>query len=357
MSASVDVRILDAAGEEAYERFVSARPASLLYAGVAFRDFLRRVTGEDDRYLVAVDGGEIVGALPAFLQRDRGRGAVLNSLPFFGSMGGVVADPARADVAGALLDGFDRLAAEAHCISRTIITSPLDADVSVHERRPHTLRDARTCQITPLPDACADLGDRLLAAFDDPRPRNIRKAIKSGVTVVERWDDDAIRFLAGVHADNIGALGGISKPLSVFLAVPECFSRDQYSVFVASRDGREVAALLAFFYNGTVEYFTPAVLHDERPNQPLSLIIFEAMQRAARSGFRRWNWGGTWASQTTLYDFKKKWGACDHPYFYFTTVDDAVLDRTREDILAAHPYFYVCPFDALRTALDRQVTS
>ena len=357
MSANVEIQRLDAAREEAYERFVSAQPASLLYASLAFRNFLRRVTREDDRYLLAVERGEVVGVLPGFLQRDRGRGAVLNSLPFFGSIGGVVADPARADVAVALLDAFDRMADEARCISRTVITSPLAVDVSVHDRRPHTFRDARTCQITPLPEDGADLGDRLLSAFDDPRPRNIRKAIKSGVTVVERWDDEAIRFVAGVHADNIGALGGISKPLDVFLAVPDCFSRDQYSVFVASRDGREVAALLAFFYNGTVEYFTPAVLHDERPNQPLSLIIFEAMQRASRSGFRRWNWGGTWASQTTLYDFKKKWGACDHRYFYFTTADEAVLDRTREDILAAHPYFYVCPFDALRSTQDRQVTS
>jgi Acetyltransferase (GNAT) domain len=344
----VDVRRLSAADEEAYSRFVSAQPASLAYATLAFRNFLRRVAGGEDCYLAAFEDGRIVGVLPAFLQRDRGRGAVLNSLPFFGSIGGVLAEAGRLDVAGALLDAFDRAGDEAHCISRTIITSPLDGDVRLYEGRRHTFVDARNCQITTLPEDGADLDTRLLALFDDPRPRNIRKAIKSGITVTERWDDDALRFLAAVHADNIGALGGIVKPLDVFLAVPACFDRSQFSVFVASRDGRDVAALLVFFFNGTAEYFTPAALHDERSNQPLSLIIFEAMQRAARAGCRRWNWGGTWTSQATLYDFKKRWGAADHPYFYYTTADDGVLDRTREDILAAHPYFYVCPFDALR---------
>jgi len=344
----MNVGVLDAAGGAAYERFVSAQPATTLYASAAYRTFLRAVTAEDDRYLVATEDGRIVGVLPAFLQRDHGRGAVLNSLPFFGSIGGVIADPARRDVAQALIDAFTRMADEAGCISRTIITSPLDADVSLYEQRPHTFRDRRAGQITPLPEDGDDLDGRLLAVFEDPRPRNIRKAVKSGVTVSERWDEDALRFVARVHADNIQALGGIVKPLEVFLAVPRCFDRSQYSVFVATRDGRDVAALLAFFYNGTVEYFTPAMLHDERPYQPSSLIVFEAMQAAVRRGCRRWNWGGTWTSQVSLYDFKKRWGAVEHPYFYFTTVADGVLDRTREDILSAHPYFYVCPFDQLR---------
>ncbi len=356
MSAALDVRRLEAADEAAWERFVSAHPASLVYATLAFRRFLRCVTGAEDQYLAAFEGGRIVGVLPAFLQPDRGRGAVLNSLPFFGSIGGVLADEGRADVSGALLDAFDRLAQDARCISRTVITSPLESDVSAYERRPHTFRDARNCQITPLPMDGEKLDERLLAMFDDPRPRNIRKAVKSGVTVAERRDDAALQFLAAVHADNIGALGGIVKPASVFLSVPECFDRSQYSVFVASRGGRDVAALLVFFHNGTVEYFTPAAIHDERANQPLSLIIFEAMQQAVRAGCRRWNWGGTWASQTTLYDFKKRWGAVDHRYFYYTSADEAVLDRTREDILVAHPYFYVCPFDALRSH-GRKVTA
>ena len=339
---------LDVSCEETYERFVSTHPVSTLYASLAYRRFLGRVTGERDCYLIATEGDAIVGVLPAFLQRDRGRGAVLNSLPFFGSIGGVLADPGRDDVAAALLEAFARTADTERCISRTVITSPFDASVAMYEAQPHTFRDERTGQVTALPADGADLESRLLALFEDPRPRNIRKAARGGVMVHERWDDEALRFVARVHADNISALGGIVKPLEVFLAVPQCFDRSQYSVFVAERDGRPVAALLAFFYNGIVEYFTPAVLHEERSNQPLSLIVFEAMQRAVRRGFTWWNWGGTWASQESLYAFKKRWGAADHPYFYYTTVADAVLDRTREDILSSHPNFYVCPFDQLR---------
>jgi hypothetical protein len=357
VSQGIDVRCLQPPDEGAYEHFVETQPASLIYASLAFRKFVKRVTDGEDRYLVAFERDEVVGVLPTVLQPDRGRGAVLNSLPFFGSIGGVLAAHGRDDVAEVLLDGFDRLAADAACISRTIITSPLEPSTRWYERRSHTFREARNCQITPLPETGANLGERLLESFEDPRPRNIRRAVKSGVTVAERWDDDALRFLARVHAENIGALGGIVKPAGVFLAVPECFDRSQYSVFVASRDGREVAALLTFFFNGTVEYFTPATVHDERINQPLSLVIFEAMKRASERGFRRWNWGGTWATQATLYEFKKRWGAVDHPYWYFTGVHESVLDCTREDILAAHPYYYVCPFSALRNSAVRQVTS
>lgn len=344
----MNVALLDDSQTAAYERFVSSQPASTIYASSAYRDFLRSVTHESDRYLVASEDGEIVGVLPAFLQRDRGRGAVMNSLPFFGSLGGVLAANRRREVANALLDAFTRLADEERCISRTIITSPLDPDVSAYEEWPYTFRDERTAQMTPLPAAGSDLDARLLSAFENPRPRNIRKATKSGVTVVERWDEDALRFLARLHVENISALGGLTKPLDVFLAVPRCFSREQYSVFVASRAGRDVAALLVLCYNGIVEYFTPAVLHDERTYQPMSLIVFDAMRTAIGRGFRVWNWGGTWATQVSLYEFKKRWGALDHPYVYFTTVVEGVIQRTREDILSAHPYFFVCPFDRLR---------
>jgi hypothetical protein len=344
----VKVTLLPPAMEGAYERFVSSHPESAIYASLAYRTFLRTATGASDRYLVAVDGETIVGVLPALLQQDHGRGAVLNSLPFFGSFGGVLADAKCPGVAAALVDAFAGTAEAERCISRTIITSPLGAGTGAYEQRPHTFQDRRNAQITPLPEDGPDLDARLLALFEDPRPRNIRRAEKSGVTVTERWDEDALRFVARVHDDNISALGGIVKPLDVFLAVPQCFDRSQYSVFVGSRDGRDVAALLAFFYNGTVDYYTPVILHEERANQPLSLIVFEGMKRAVRRGFRRWNWGGTWATQLSLYDFKKRWGAVDHPYVYFTTVADSVLDRTREDILSAHPYFYVCPFDQLR---------
>ena len=66
---------------------------------------------------------------------------------------------------------------------------------------------------------------------------------------------------------------------------------NDWSVFTAFHDGCPVAALLLFYFNKTVEYFTPVTVHEYRNFQPMSLIVFEAMRDAINRGMTNWNWG------------------------------------------------------------------
>ena len=111
-----------------------------------------------------------------------------------------------------------------------------------------------------------------------------------------------------------------------------------------------MAGLLLLYFNKTVEYITPAIDADYRSLQPLSLILVEAMTDASRRGFIWWNWGGTWNTQMGLYRFKKKWGALERGYDYYTQLNDlSILEWSREKILEAFPNFYIIPFSALKT--------
>jgi lipid II:glycine glycyltransferase (peptidoglycan interpeptide bridge formation enzyme) len=112
--------------------------------------------------------------------------------------------------------------------------------------------------------------------------------------------------------------------------------------------GQPVAALLLLYFNRTVEYYVPATLEAERVHQPTSLILFQAMQDAARAGYTRWNWGGTWLNQDGVSRFKRKWGAQDSRYRYYIKLNAAeILKRSRSELLDAYPGFYVVPFDKL----------
>jgi hypothetical protein len=148
----------------------------------------------------------------------------------------------------------------------------------------------------------------------------------------------------------MAAVGGLAKPFCVFEAIAEIFTYDHdYRVYVADNKGATIAALLVFFYNGVVEYYTPAADVESRHLQPMSLLIFTAMQDAVRQDHRWWNWGGTWATQNGVYRFKKRWGTVDRPYFYYTTVfDKRILRSSREQLLKAYPYFYVLPFSQVQ---------
>ena len=121
-----------------------------------------------------------------------------------------------------------------------------------------------------------------------------------------------------------------------------------YNLYLAYYDGKPVAGLLLFYFNKTVEYFTPVIKAEYRNIQPLSLLIYEAMEDSLMQGYRYWNWGGTWVTQDGVYRFKKRWGTQDHPYYYYTRVyNDSMFRLSKEELLKEYPDFYVVPFDKL----------
>jgi hypothetical protein len=188
--------------------------------------------------------------------------------------------------------------------------------------------------------------------IDASARRNVRKARRTGIVAVS--DAEQLGTLAAIHRANMEALGGLAKDASFFTTVPRHFEAGaDYDVYVGLLGEAVVAALLLFYFNETVEYFTPAVDHDHRSEQPLAVVLAEAMAAAARRGCRRWNWGGTWTSQDGVFRFKRKWGAPEGRYRYFVQVnDDALLDARPEELRARFKHFYVVPFSALRSAGD-----
>jgi hypothetical protein len=337
----IEVETLSAGTEPAYRDFVARMPGALVYHSLAYRDLLVDHLGCRQEYLVATDGRDVRGVLPLLWTGDESA-RVYNSLPFYGSHGSVIAE--GPEEASALIAAYDERATAPETLAATMVANPFT------ERQPpepaHNLTDQRISQATELP---AD-EDALLELIESSARRNVRKARRTGI--VATTDATRLPAVAALHRENIQALGGRAKELSFFEAVPRHFDEGSgFEVHVALLDGEVVAGLLVFLFNGTVEYFTPAVHHDHRSEQPLALLLIEAMTAAARRGCRRWNWGGTWSSQDGVYRFKRKWGARDGRYRYYVQLnDDSLLDATPAELRARFGDFYVVPFAALRSS-------
>ena len=72
------------------------------------------------------------------------------------------------------------------------------------------------------------------------------------------------------------------------------------------------------------------------------------MQDAIDEGYQNWNWGGTWKTQKGVYDFKKKWGASDKKYFYFTKIiNKDIIKLSPDKLMNNYPNFYTLPFEKL----------
>jgi CelD/BcsL family acetyltransferase involved in cellulose biosynthesis len=341
--ASIRVEQLRPESADAYDRFLLGRPETLLYHSSKYKEFLKALLGCGEEYLLALDGGEICGALPLLFAEREGR-RVYNSLPYYGSNGGIIAEDPRAR--RELLVAYGEIARRGTTLSSTVVENPFAARAA--EAPPHNLTDQRIAQFTGIAFSSGHR-EEIISRIDPSARRNVSKAAREGVTV--EVDHAQLGRLREMHRENILAVGGLPKSDEFFRLVPEHFTpgRD-FDLYVARKDGTVVAGLLLFYFNRTVEYFTPAVAAEFRTYQPLSLILAEAMADASRRGFRVWNWGGTWVGQTGVYRFKRKWSAAERGYEYHTQLNDAALLRwPRGKILEAFPNFYVAPFSALRT--------
>lgn len=344
MTTDLRVEALAPSRCDDYEKFVASRPGGLVTYSLAYRAFLEDYLGLKSEYLLAWDGRSVRGILP-WMTRDGAYGRVANSLPLFGSHGGVLADDDAAFEI--LLDaGRERIASE-DVAAATIIGNPYEAR---HDARlDHDVTDARISQVTPIRHE-EDHENRLMASFHHKTRNMIRKAARQGMEVVSTFDD--LEFLAATHRDHIEGVGGIAKDERYFQAITRHFPLGRTSrMYAAMVQGRPVAALLVLYYNGFVEYLTPVIRREFRARQPMSLLIFRAMVDASIAGFRLWNWGGTWLTQEGLHRFKKRWGSIDTPYTYHITVHNPDLRRlSREELRAAYPHFFVLPYPCLESS-------
>lgn len=346
---SLRVDIIPGPGNATLDAFAAGSRGSLIYTS---SDYIRLVAGEtrsDASWITVVDDYGVRAALPVLIKTGS-LGRVVNSLAYYGSNGGVLCRAEDTEAKHVAVDAFVTYCSDVGAAASTLITNPLLDDHDFYQTHlSHDLVDQRIGQFTLFPtDRTAD---SLIGMFEDPRPRNIRKAERNGIEVAASQSMSDIAFLSDTHQQNIAAMSGLPKRREFFDALATSLHESAWRIYVARQGDERVAALLLLYFNGTVEYFTPCIVEKHRSTQALPLLIYRAMLDAVGAGYSRWNWGGTWLSQNGVYAFKKKWGTIDKSYHYFTRLRDrSLLNATRAQLLAEYAGFFVLPFSALDTA-------
>lgn len=355
---ALELAVLNTQHEYAYGEFLLSCPSAMLYHSLAYRRFLRDFlpSNAQDFYLLAFENDRIVGAFPTFLI-DGPLGAVLNSLPFFGSHGSLlISKDANPETASFLTNALKNLCITQNVVFATVIDTP---HIANEEHFEHALGfqydDKRIGQITTLPQEkeVGKVNESLLALYHQKTRNIVRKAFRSGLAFGYDQSPDTLDALHALHEINILGIGGIAKPKYFFEIIARHFQADKdYRVYTARTENNEiVCALLLLYYKDTVEYFVPATATSWRSAQPLSALIHIAMRDAVLDfGARTWNWGGTWLTQDGVYHFKSRWGATDHPYKYYTRIfleERRLHGVRRNSMLQGYPWFYTVPFSVL----------
>lgn len=322
-----------------YEEFLSEFKDSLLYYSIRYKDFLEELLNVESNYLLAIDRNEKIQAILPLMIKGGKFGKVINSLPYYGSNGGILSK--NEESFKVLLNEYNKISNElAGC---TYITNPLQENIKELE---HDILDKRIGQWTSL-DYQDNIEENIMNSYESSARRNVRKAIKENVIV--EIDNSQIDFLYETHYENITSIGGKAKNKIFFELIDKHFEKGKdFNIYIAKLDDKKIGALLLFYYNETVEYFTPAAVSKYRNVQALPLIIYQAMIDANQKEYKWWNWGGTWLTQDGVYRFKNKFGAVDKEYKYFIKVNNQdIYNSTKEELLKEYDNFYVIPFDKL----------
>lgn len=341
--------IVPGPGNAALDAFASSQPCSLVYTSSDYIRLIAEETSSAAYWITVSDPNGLRAALPLVVKTGA-LGPVVNSLAYYGSNGGIICEAVDEDAKCAAAAAYVRFCGEVGAVASTLVTNPLLDDHGFYQTHlPHDLMDQRIGQFTMFP--ADQRADTLVNMFEDPRPRNIRKAERNGVHVQASQSAADIAFLSQTHEQNILAIGGLPKRRAFFESLATTLPDSAWRIYVARQGPERIAALLLLYCNGTVEYFTPCIVEEHRSTQALPLLIYRAMIDAMGQGYVRWNWGGTWLSQDSVYAFKKKWGTKDIPYHYFTRLHDpSLLGAARGQLLAEYAGFFVLPFSALESA-------
>ncbi len=332
------IEILDKGRYTDYEQFLLSHEHSLFYHSTRYKDFLEDLLRCESQYLLALDKGKIVGALPLMI-KDGPLGKVVNSLPYYGSNGGCVSSSAY--VQELLLNAYKKFIFEQNIISATMVDNPIDL---LKITPVHNMRDQRIGQLTSI-KGYVNHEESIFKIIDGNRRNEIRRAQKHNVTVFE--DNSQIDFIRLVHQSEMKKNNRKFKSNEFFYKIGKHFKPgENFKIFIAYRNNRPVAGLLMFYFNKTAEYFTPVVLEEERIFQPMSLILFYALLDAMKRNYQWFNWGGTWLTQEGVYRFKKQMGAIDCPYQYYTYINKPeILAKSSNELVEIYPEFYLYNFN------------
>lgn len=333
---------------ERYDSVLNACPDAFVQQTTQWADVIARHGPDRALFLLAVDTGQDVGALPLFLYHG-GAGPILTSVPQAGPLGGVAcrAGADRDAVYAALLKHAEGLARAHACIALTIITSPLCDDLALYRQYLQPSLIYRTFTQVLAVDQTVSHGQLTLGTHPT---RNIRKAKAAGlVTAPCRTEDEFERWFA-IHARRHGQLG--LEPLNRDLLhdLWKILGAQGRSVLLLAKAGDTIAAGGLFVLHQHVwDMFMMNTDEQYWRHSPNYLLVESVLLDMHGRGARFLNWQSSARRNDGVYNFKRQWGSEEKLYAFVTKVfcePDVILGLSKDGAQRKYPGHYLVPFGA-----------
>ena len=311
-AATVRESDLASSGEcRGIESYLADRPDSSLFHLPAWSRTAERGCGQRSRYLVAEQGGRIVGCLPLTEVRSLLFGRALVSAGF-GTGGGIVADNdfARAALAEAGWALAERLGCGSVELRGGVVPAGWTASTGAYAA---FARDLPTDAAT------------LLAAIPKRQRAEVRRARDFGLDLSIGRDSRHVADHFRVYAESVRNLGTPVFPRRLFEAALAEFG-EAAEILQLHREGRPLATMLTFRFRDTIQPYWGGGTAEARKWRANDLLYFETMRRGVELGCTRADFGRSKVG-TGPHARKRIWDFAETPLVYGVRTADGAKPR------------------------------
>lgn len=296
----MSVRAADLGSErDRIDAYVVAHPDAELFHRPGWSFAVEAGCRQRAHYLIAEEQGRLTGCLPLTEIRSPLFGNALVSAGF-GTGGGPIADDPA--IAVELIEAGWALAGARGCRSMELRGGPVP--------------DGWTAQAgvyagfaKPLPQ-----GEEVILRSIKRRHRSIRRAAEFDLQVCigNGAADRAMHY--AVYCESVRNLGSPVYPRALFAAMLDAFGANA-DILTVLRDGRPVASVLNFYFQGTVFPYWGGGTLAARDCFANELMYYRVMCHAAARGCTAFDFGRSKVG-TGSYAFKENWGFEPQPLVY-----------------------------------------
>lgn len=291
-----EVVILTSADEPAWKAYSESHPAATIYHTLAWRDVLYNEYRYEPLYLMAKEGGRVIGIMPMFLVKNM-RGRKLVSLPF-SIYGGPLGD--REEALTALLR---KTLALLHDKKARCVEIRPQQEIAVNESLGFQAQQWGVGTMMDLTKGKEALWSGMNERF------NVNKAAKKGLTfsVTEGEKLDEFYRLQLMTRKR----QGLPTPRIAYYA--SFFSRmpGMVKLAFAEKDGKAIAGDMFFVFRGKVLLVLNVSDRKYANYKANDYMIWNIIKWCCEAGFTSLDHGPIPYADKGLLHFKKKWGGDD----------------------------------------------
>lgn len=296
MIKRMEVQITAAELEDqvAIDCFLGNTHFSVPYQHLQWLLAVHKAYGHGYEYLLAQQGGNIVGVLPISIFKKISGKRQLCSLPFC-DVGGVVAD--NDEIKEKLIQ---------FALNKTTQQQMMPLELRQRRTEEASIAEMANQKVSMLLDL-PESADMLLAGFKPKLRSQIKKAGKNGLLFDSSNDAKSIEDFFYVFCRNMHLLGSPTHSIKWFQALRESY-QDDLLVGRVWLDGKIVGAGIILFSGKNVAIPWASTLRDYNRLAPNMLLYWNMLRVSCDRGCKQFDFGRSTFGEGT-YKFKQQWGA------------------------------------------------